>query len=69
MLVGSSLRISVFFVEELFWEVGDGDRWLIVSAQVGENRRILREIDEYLRVLSCWDSTSVLSAQSIGWYE
>ena len=46
MLVGSSLRVSVFFVQELFWEVGDGDRWLIVSAQVGENWRILREIDE-----------------------
>ena len=66
MLVGSSPRVSVFFVQELFWEVGDGDRWLIVSAQVGENWRILREIDEYLRVLSCWDSASVLSAQSIG---
>ena len=46
MLVGSSPRVSVFFVQELFWEVGDGDRWLIVSAQVGENWRILREIDE-----------------------
>ena len=57
MLVRSSLRVSVFFVKELFWEVGDGDRWLLVSAQVGENWRILREIEEYLRVLSCWDST------------
>ena len=65
MLVGNRPRVSVFFMEELFWEVSDGDRWLIVSAQVGENWRILREIVEYSRVLSCWDSASVLSAQSI----
>ena len=47
MLGGNNPRVSVFFVQESFWEVGDGDRWLIVSAQVGENWIILREIDEY----------------------
>ena len=40
----------------LFWKVVDGGWRLLVSAIVGENWRILREIDEYLRVLSCWDS-------------
>ena len=35
MLVRSSPRVSVFFVQELFWEVGDGDRWLLVSALSG----------------------------------
>ena len=28
-----------------------------------ENWRILREIDEYLRVLSCWDSAVFVSAK------
>ena len=30
---------------------------------MGENCKILREIDEYVRVLSCWDSAVFVSAK------
>ena len=47
----------------LFCKVVNDDRWQLVSALVGENWRILREIDEYGRALSCWDSAVVVSAE------
>ena len=46
-----------------FWKVVNDDRWQLVSALVGENCKILREIDEYVRVLSCWDSAVFVSAK------
>ena len=30
---------------------------------MGENCKILREIDEYVRVLSCWDSAVFVSSE------
>ena len=35
MLVGISPRVSDWFCAELFWEVGDGNRWLLISATSG----------------------------------
>ena len=35
MLVRSSPRVSVFFVKDLFSEVGDGDQWLLIGDTSG----------------------------------